>query len=481
MKSGTPVSEARSWVPIIAALAAIFISASVYDLHRRHEIFAFIGVLISLVTMVVIWSTMAAIRTLDVVAMMGVYLLWLIRGTMIRPQSNSELSIVSSELLGGSISLLLVIAALLTFLDRRILIKPAQLALIAIYGLLLMVPHACSMSYGLSQTQIYLRTVMFALVWLGEDYVYSRDPALGKDRSFDARWWLSHLFSVEYVLTMIRSVWILFVHEFLMLFLLLFGLMWLINIKIIKLPAPPEPSSSSSRKANKSYDSGDDDSDDIELGHRRGRRSSPVPSPHPAPPRRRHVVVPPPTTSAYDEEQALVPVVNSNAAMADLVRMTARMIFEELQRVNNQSAPPQLQSSITILNTSAQQRSPLSSPIALSAAAAAAAAAPAPPVAATSMVTSPPVAPTKSPPSTSSSPTPQVARINPSPIPTSSIINKPVAVAPVPSFKLPAKPAAALPKPVAAPPKPAAPPQSKPTAAKLSSINLPSSLFSKKP
>jgi hypothetical protein len=301
--------------------------------------------MVTFVVLAVIWQTMSSIRTLGVNVMLMVYLLWLVRGTLLRPQSNGDLAIVSNELIGASVSLLLAIAALVTFIDRRILTKPVQMLLIGCYLMLLMVPHICSMSYGLSQLQIYIRSVVFTIVWLAEDYVFSLRAK--KDRSFDGNWWLSHVFSIEYMMTMIRSVWILFVHEFLMLFLLLFALMWLINIGVINLPKGSGAGSSSelrNRSRSSAFDDDNDSGEDIE----RGSNYRP----------RRRQVQPFLPSDRGAEERALVPAnyyAGQQQQMEDMVRIVRMVIEQERNHnsssnINNDRSSPQrdLRGSITI-------------------------------------------------------------------------------------------------------------------------------------
>jgi hypothetical protein len=328
--------------------------------------------MVTFVVLAVIWQTMSSIRTLGVNVMLMVYLLWLVRGTLLRPQSNGDLAIVSNEFIGASVSLLLAIAALVTFIDRRILTKPVQMILIGCYLMLLMVPHICSMSYGLSQLQIYIRSVVFTVVWLAEDYVFSLRAK--KDRSFDGNWWLSHVLSIEYMMTMIRSVWILFVHEFLMLFLLLFALMWLINIGVINLPKGSGASSNSSESRHRSKVSAtEDDNDsgeDIERGNNNHR------------PRRRQVQTFLPNDRGADE-RALVPAnyyVGQHQQIEDMVRIVRMVIEQERSHSsssssnnNNDRSSPQrdLRSSITItdqLSPSTSRPSPPPQPAAAAAA-----------------------------------------------------------------------------------------------------------------
>lgn len=229
----SPVREARSWLPIIGGVAAVLLSAACYNLHSRHELFAFISVIASAIMLVIFYSNMSDIPSLNVYALLAVYLLWLIRGTMIRPGHNSPF-IISNEIIGMVVSVLLIMVVLTTFIDRRMMSSQLQFILVTSYVVLLVFPHACSLSYGLRWWQLGLRTISFSIIWLLEDYAYA--IRFRKAESWKAMWWFNRAFQCDYVTLMMRSVWLLFVHDVFLLITPIVLIAWTVEVGILSVP-----------------------------------------------------------------------------------------------------------------------------------------------------------------------------------------------------------------------------------------------------
>ena len=85
-----PLVQAKSWLPLIAGALALMLTAASYNAHQRHELFAFVAVLVSAFTAIATYTLMNEITSLNVTGMLCVYMVWMIRGTIVRPVVASE-------------------------------------------------------------------------------------------------------------------------------------------------------------------------------------------------------------------------------------------------------------------------------------------------------------------------------------------------------------------------------------------------------
>jgi hypothetical protein len=112
---------------------------------------------------------------------------------------------------GMFVSFCLLILSFLTFADHaRILLPPIRRMLFILYALLLLYPHTCSSSYSLHGWRMWLKTLLFVCVWFFEDYYFAMRSK--RDR-FTQLWWRSAWTNPDYLMLVLRSLWILFVHE----------------------------------------------------------------------------------------------------------------------------------------------------------------------------------------------------------------------------------------------------------------------------
>lgn len=223
-----PLVQAKSWLPILAGALALTLTASAYNAHHRHELFAFFAVLIAGFTALATYSLMSSIASLNVTFMLVVYMVWLVRGTIVRPIVASDVGFIASESAGLVASMFLLVLTLLTFMDRQQILatesEPARRVFIALYTIIVLYPHPCSLASSLKWWQMFLRMSVFMTLWYMQDYTYALRCRTNGDCT--PLWWLKRTLKREYCLHVIRSTWALFVDDIVLLGSLVVVVAW---------------------------------------------------------------------------------------------------------------------------------------------------------------------------------------------------------------------------------------------------------------
>jgi hypothetical protein len=231
-----PLPEPKNWIPVIAGLLTIMLSSFIYESHHSYKILSLIGVLTAGSMIFLMIYSMRETRTLNVIGLCIVYIVWLVRGILIKSHADDidHDSILSDEQVGMGVSTCLLVLSLFTFADKqKIMTHPIKRTVFTVYILLLIYPHTCSSSYSLHGWRMYIKTACFSVMWLVEDYYYAQNHSHSR---LDSMWWLSAWTDSNYIMLLARSVWILFVHEFFLIGIVLIGLACFSEISDTRIP-----------------------------------------------------------------------------------------------------------------------------------------------------------------------------------------------------------------------------------------------------
>lgn len=261
----TPLKEASSWFPIVIDLLVVLFVAILYNFHHFHELFAFVAIIFLAVMAVIVMKLFADTQTLDVVALLCCYELWLIRGTILRPSAASDLNAISNEKVGLVTSFMMVILVLMTYVNPMLLMgshnNSRRMCVVGTYVFLTLFPHTCSLSYSLHGFQMLLRALVFTVLWFMQDYTYaiplsiralkrygsganrlstasvSQHHQNSLSRLWTRRWWMCQLTRSEYhVIVLMRSTWVLFTHDVFVFFVVIVIVAWMIEAGHIRVP-----------------------------------------------------------------------------------------------------------------------------------------------------------------------------------------------------------------------------------------------------
>ena len=100
--------------------------------------------------------------------------------------------------------MLMLVLTLLTFMDRQQIMSEESASVrrvfIALYTLIVLYPHPCSLASALHWWQLFLRTTVFMTLWYMQDYTYAL-RCRKRSVTFTAQWWFRRLAQRDYCLT----------------------------------------------------------------------------------------------------------------------------------------------------------------------------------------------------------------------------------------------------------------------------------------